>query len=45
MSKEPLSDEDLVKLFQDPEFSGSFSGVANFRHFIYTDYGEVSFST
>ena len=29
-----LSDEDILKLYQDPTFPGSFSGVKNLKHFI-----------
>ena len=35
-----LSDEDILKLYQDPNFPGSFSGVKNLRHFIKTDLNE-----
>jgi hypothetical protein len=42
MSTKTLTDEDLVKLYQDPNFTGSFSGMTTFKHFLYTDYGEVS---
>lgn len=35
-----LSDEDILKLYQDPTFPGSFSGVKNLKHFIKTDLNE-----
>ena len=35
-----LSDEDILKLYQDTNFAGSFSGVKNLKHFIKTDFGE-----
>ena len=43
MSTKTLTDEDLVKLYQDPNFMGSYGGMSNFKHFLYTDYGEVSY--
>ena len=43
MSTKVLTDEDLVKLYQDPNFMGSYGGMSNFKHFLYTDYGEVSY--
>lgn len=36
-----LSDEEILKLYQDPTFPGSFSGVKNLKHFIKTDLGET----
>ncbi len=36
-----LSDEDIVRLYQDPKFFGSFSGASNLRKFLFTDFGEV----
>lgn len=36
-----LSDEELLRLYQDKSFTGSYSGVSNFRHFIFTDFGEL----
>jgi hypothetical protein len=35
-----LSDDDIKKLWQNPSFMGSFSGVASMQHFLFTDYGE-----
>jgi hypothetical protein len=35
-----LSDETIIKLWQDPKFMGSFSGVKTLREFLYTDFGE-----
>jgi hypothetical protein len=35
-----LSDEDILKLYQDPTFGGSFSGVKNLKHFLKTDLNE-----
>lgn len=34
-----LSDQKILQLYQDPSFYGSFSGVKNFQHFLFTDYG------
>lgn len=34
-----ISDEEILRLYKDPEFSGSFSGVKNLKHFIKTDRG------
>lgn len=36
-----LSDEDIIRLYQDPKFLGSFSGASNLHKFLFTDYGEV----
>ena len=35
-----LTDEDLIKLFRNPEFGGSFSGMKNFQIFLKTDLNE-----
>jgi hypothetical protein len=35
-----LTDQDLLRLFQDPSFAGALSGVKNFKQFLYTDLGE-----
>lgn len=35
-----LSDEDILRLYQDPNFGGSFSGVKNLKHFMKTDLNE-----
>jgi hypothetical protein len=35
-----LTDEELKKLWLNPDFPGAFSGIANFKSFIKTDYGE-----
>lgn len=35
-----LSDEDILKLYQNPNFPGSFSGIKNLKHFIKTDLNE-----
>jgi len=35
-----LTDEQILKLSQDPSFSGSFAGLRTLRRFLYTDYGE-----
>ena len=35
-----LSDEEIVKLWQDKEFNGSFSGIKNFKTFLHTDLNE-----
>jgi len=38
--KSPLSDSDILKLSQSKDFDGAFSGPANLRKFLYTDFGE-----
>lgn len=35
-----LSDDDILKLYEDKNFLGSFSGVQNFKIFLKTDYQE-----
>jgi hypothetical protein len=35
-----LSDEFILEKYQDPTFSGSFSGVKNLKHFLKTDYNQ-----
>jgi hypothetical protein len=35
-----LSDEEIIKLWQNPNFMGSFSGVSTMQHFLLTDFGE-----
>lgn len=35
-----LTDEDIIKLFRNPEFKGSFSGMKNFQIFLKTDLNE-----
>jgi hypothetical protein len=35
-----LTDNDILRLYQDTDFSGSFSGVKNLKHFIFTDFGQ-----
>jgi len=36
----PLTDSEILNLWQDKNFLGSFSGPANLRKFLFTDYGE-----
>lgn len=36
----PLSDSDILNLWQDKNFLGSFSGVKNLQKFLFTDYHE-----
>lgn len=36
-----LSDEDILKLYNDPKFDGSFSGVKTFRDFLYSEKNEL----
>lgn len=35
-----LTDEDLARLYQDENFSGSFAGARVFQQFLFTDYKE-----
>ena len=35
-----LSDEEILRLYKDPNFVASFTGVRNFRNFLFTDLGE-----
>lgn len=35
-----LTDEEIIKLFRDPKFKGSFSGMKNFQLFLKTDLNE-----
>jgi hypothetical protein len=35
-----LTDEEITKLWQNPNFLGSFSGVKTLQEFLYTDFGE-----
>ena len=35
-----LSDQEILQLYKDPNFSASFTGVRNFRNFLFTDKGE-----
>lgn len=35
-----LSDQEILKLWQDKNFLGSFSGVKNLQKFLFTDYQE-----
>jgi len=36
-----LTDEEILKLYKDPTFAGSFSGVKNFRNFLYAEKKEL----
>jgi len=36
----PLSDQDILKLWQNKDFMGAFSGVKNLQKFLFTDYHE-----
>ena len=36
----PLSDNDILKLWQSKDFDGSFSGPVNLKKFLFTDFGE-----
>jgi len=36
-----LTDQEIIRLWQDPSFGGSFSGVKNLKHFLFTDLGET----
>lgn len=38
--KTPLSDEDIIKLSQDKNFLGSFSGMKTLQMFLFTDFHE-----
>lgn len=35
-----LTDEEIIKLWQDKSFGGSFSGIQNFKLFLQTDFNE-----
>ena len=35
-----LSDEEILQLYKDPNFVASFTGVRNFRNFLFTEKGE-----
>jgi hypothetical protein len=35
-----LSDDEITKLWQDPNFMGSFSSITTVQHFLFTDFGE-----
>lgn len=36
-----LTDEDILKLYNDPAFDGSFSGIKTFRDFLYSEKHEL----
>lgn len=36
-----LSDEEILKLYNDPSFDGSFSGARVFRDFLYAEKNEL----
>ena len=36
-----LTDEEILKLYKDPKFAGSFSGVKTLRDFLYAEKNEL----